>query len=136
MPAGGKRGERPAVEGAFESDDPIAFRCAIGRVVFARHLDGAFHRFGAGIADEDDVGEARIAQPLGNAFSLGHLVEVGNVPDFLRLRGQRGDHVRMRVPQRIDRDAGGEVEIALAVGRDKPDALASLESKVCTRIGR
>ena len=136
LPAGGERGQRAAVEGALEGDDPIAFRCAVRRVVFARHLDGAFHRFGAGIAEEDDVGEARVAQPLRNAFGLGHLIEIGDVPELLRLRGQRGDHARMRVPQRIDGDPGGEVEIALAVGRDEPNALAPLESKVRARIGR
>ena len=39
----------------------------------------------------------------------------------------------MRVAERVDRDAGGEIEIALAVGGDEPRALAALESEVDTR---
>ena len=136
LPAGGERCQRAAVEGALEGDDPIAFRCAIRRVIFARHLDGAFHRLGAGIAEEDDVGKACVAQSLRDAFGLGHLIKVRDVPNFLRLRCQRSDHVRMSMPQRIDSDAGREVEVTLAVGCNKPNALAPFESKVHTRIGR
>ena len=70
LPGGGERRQRAAVEGALESDDPVAFRKAVGEVVFARHLDRAFHRLGAGIAEEDEVGEACFAQPLGQRVRL------------------------------------------------------------------
>jgi hypothetical protein len=36
----------------------------------------------------------------------------------------------MRMAERIDRDARGEVEIALAVGGDQPRALAALEREI------
>jgi len=42
----------------------------------------------------------------------------------------------MGVPQRVDRNARGKIQIAVAIGRNKPNALASLESKVDARIGR
>ena len=42
----------------------------------------------------------------------------------------------MRVPQRVDGDAAGKIEIALAVGRDQPGPLAPLEGEVDARIGR
>jgi hypothetical protein len=42
----------------------------------------------------------------------------------------------MGMAKRVDGDAGGEIEVAVAVGRDQPDALTPLESKVDPRIGR
>ena len=42
----------------------------------------------------------------------------------------------MGVAEPVDGDAAGEIEIALAVGGDEPGALAALEGKVDTRIGR
>ena len=38
--------------------------------------------------------------------------------------------MRMGVAERVDRDAGGEIEIALAIGRDQPRALAALETEI------
>ena len=58
------------------------------------------------------------------------------MPDLLGLLGERLDQLRMGVAERIDRDAGGEIEIALAVGRGEPNALAALEGEVDARIGR
>ena len=55
---------------------------------------------------------------------------------FCGLLADRRDQMRMRVAERIDRDARGEIEIALAVGRDQPGALAPLEGEVDPRIGR
>ena len=63
-------------------------RIALGRplrLVVARHLDRAFHRLGAGIAEEHRVGEARRAQPLGEPLALRDAVEVGDVPELARL---------------------------------------------------
>ncbi len=42
----------------------------------------------------------------------------------------------MRVAQRGDGDAAGEIEIALAVGREQLGALAALEGEVDPRISR
>ena len=36
----------------------------------------------------------------------------------------------------INGNAGGEIEIALTLGREQPSALAPLESEVDARIGR
>ena len=58
------------------------------------------------------------------------------MPELLRLLGQRRDQMRMRMAERVDRDAAAEIEIALALRRGEPSALASLESEVGTRIGR
>src|SRR5476651_726831 len=42
----------------------------------------------------------------------------------------KADQVRMAVAQRIDRNTAGEIEIALAIGRDQPCAFAALETEV------
>src|SRR5436853_198823 len=42
----------------------------------------------------------------------------------------------MRMAERVDRNARGEVEVALAVDRYEPCALAPLEGEVDPRIGR
>ena len=105
-------------------------------LIFARHLDRAFDRLGAGILEEHRVGKARRAQPVGQPLAFRNAVQIGDVPELLRLLGQRRDQMRMRVAERIDGDAGGEIEIALAVSREQPSALAPLESEVDARIGR
>jgi hypothetical protein len=38
--------------------------------------------------------------------------------------------MRMRVTQRIHRDAGGEIEIAIAIGCDQPCAFAALKTEI------
>ena len=76
------------------------------------------------------------AQPVGQPFAFRDAVEIGDVPDLVRLLGQRLDQMRMRVAKRIDGDAGGEIEVALAFGREQPSALAPLESEVDARISR
>jgi hypothetical protein len=136
LPAGGERRQRATVESAFEGDDTVTLRVATRRLIFARHLNRAFHRLGAGIAEEHHVGKARPAQAVGNTLGLRNLVKVGDVPHLLRLSVQRLDKFRVGMPQRIDGDAGGEIEIPIAVGRNQPNALASLKGKVDTRIGR
>ena len=133
--AAAERRQRAAVERALEGDDAVALRPAVRRLVFAHHLDDAFHRLGAGVGEEHRVGEACGAQPVGQPLALRDAVEIGDVQHLGRLRRDRRDQVRMRMAERVDRDARGEIEIALAVGRDQPSALAPLESEIDTRIG-
>ena len=125
-----QRRQRAAVERAFEGDDAIALRMALGGVIVARDLDRAFHRLGAGIAEEHEVGKALLAQPRREPLAVRALEQVRHVPEFGRLLLQRRDQMRVAMAERIDRDAGGEVEIALAIGGDQPDAFAALEGEV------
>ncbi len=46
------------------------------------------------------------------------------------LRLNRRDQMRMGVAERVDRNAAGEIQIALAVGGEQPRALASLERQI------
>ncbi len=103
---------------------------ALGGVIFARDLDRAFHRLGAGIGEEHEVGKALLAQPRREPLAIRALEQVRHVPQFGRLFLQRRDQMRMAMAERVHRDAGGEIEIALAIGRDQPRAFAALETEI------
>ena len=111
------RGQRAAVEGALEGDDAEALGRAVDEVIAARRLDGALHRLGAGIGEEDAVGEGRRDEPLAELPLAGDLEDVGDVPELLGLRLQRRDEVRMGVAEDVDGDAAHEIEVARAVRR-------------------
>ena len=113
--AGGRDGrQRAAVEGAFEGDDAPALRLAAHIVIAPGRLDRGLAGFRARIAEEDAVGERRRDEPLRQPLLVGDAIEVGGVPELLRLLGQGRDEPGVRMTQNVDRDARGEVEIALA----------------------
>ena len=105
-------------------------------MIAARGLDRAFDRLGAGIGEERHVGEGRGAEPLGEALLLGDAMQIGDMPELLRLLGQRLHEMRMRVAERGDRHAAREVEIALARRREEIGALPAREGKLAAGIGR
>ena len=134
--AAGRDGrQRTAVKSAAEGDDAPALRIAGDIVIATRRLDRGFARLGAGIAEEHLVGERHADEPLGQALLPLDAIEIGRVPQLAGLLGQRRDEAWMRVPQHVDGDAGGEVEIAVAGSRDQPGALAPLENEVLAPIG-
>ena len=135
LAAGGDGGERAAVEGALEGDDAEPLWAAFRILVVARGLDRRLQRLGAGIGEEDAVGEARRRQPVGQLLAIRDAVEVGDVPDLRRLLLQRRDEVGMGMAERVHRDAGAEVEIASPVGTLQPRTLASLEGEIDAREG-
>jgi hypothetical protein len=49
---------------------------------------------------------------------------------------QRLNEVRMGMAKSVDCHAGGEIEVALAIGREQPWAFAPLEGKIDACIGR
>ena len=103
---------------------------ALGGMMLARDFNRAFHRLRAGIGEEHEVGKALLAQPRREPLAVRALEQVRHVPEFCRLLLQGGDQRWVRVTERVDRDAGGEVEIALAIGCDQPSALAALEGEI------
>ena len=133
---GRERRQCPAVEGALIGDDAVALGLAVRRLILSRHLDRAFHRLGARIGEEHEIGEARLAEPRRERFALRDAIEIGNVPKLLGLLDDRFDKMGMRVSERIHRDARREIKIAVAIGCDEPNALAALERKVDARKGR
>ena len=135
LTAGGDGRDGAAVEGAFEGDDMELFRMPLGKLIAPRRLDGAFQRFRTRVGEEDLVGERRFRQPLRQLLLARHLIEVGQMPDLVGLRLQFGDEMGMRMAERVDSNAGGEIEVALTAFRDQPDALASLEPQWSAHVG-
>src|ERR1700677_3292024 len=133
---GGDHGERPAMERAFESEGAVALGVAVNRMAPARHLDRRLVGLGAGIGEENEVGEGRIDEAPGKALPLGILVQVRNMPEFRALSRQRFDEVRMGVADRGHGDARAKIEIALPGRRNEPAALASLESDLGRGVSR
>ena len=79
-------------------------------------LDGTLVRFGAAVAVEDAVGEARVdelAREGGAGFGV---VQVADVAELVGLLGHRRDPVRVAVPEAVHRDARAEVEVLFALG--------------------
>jgi hypothetical protein len=115
------------MEGAFEGNDMELFGVTLGEVVAPRRLDGAFQCFRTRIGEKHLVGEGRLGQPAAEAFLSGNLIEIGEMPDLVGLILQRRNEVRVGMAERIDRNAGGKIEIAGAILRNQPDAFAALE---------
>jgi hypothetical protein len=89
-------------------------------MIFAGDLDGALAGFGAGIAEEHAVGERELDQPLSETLLVLDPVEVRGMPELIGLLRQGRDKARMSVAKRIHGDAAGEIQIAVAGGRDQP----------------
>ncbi len=75
-------------------------------------------------------------KPLGQPLLLGDAVQIGDVPQFLGLLGQRLHEMRMRMAERGHRHAAREVEIALAGSRKEIGALPAREGKLAAGVGR
>ena len=135
LAAGGDGRQGAAMESAFEGDDVEAFGMALGIMITPRGLDRAFQRLGAGIGEEHLVGEGRRRQAGGELLLAGAFVQIGEMPELFGLRLHRLDEMGMGMAQRIDGDAGREIEIALAAFGHQPDALAALEPQRDAIVG-
>ncbi len=113
------------MERVLEGDELRPLRCALGEMVTTRGLDRALHRFGSRIGEEHGVGEGVVHQPLRQMLPLRATVQVGDVDQRRRLILDRLGQLRMAVAQQINRDAGGEIQIALAILADQVAPLAS-----------
>ena len=102
--------------------------CPVSYWYFRTTLDRAFPCLDAGIGEKHRVGEGVLGEPLGKPALVGDFV-IGDVPTYPGLLGQRRDQMRMAVAKRVDGDAAGEVEVAVAIGLDQPDTLAPLDCR-------
>ena len=134
--AGGDGGQRPAVEGAVESDEMESLGMAVHRMVLARGLDRPLERLGPRVGEEHVVGEARGREPFRQPFRLRDLEQVRRMPQVLRLFGQGGNEMGMGIAERGDGDAAAEIEVALALRTRQPHAVAARESEIVSGIGR
>jgi hypothetical protein len=67
---------------------------------------------------------------------LRNAIEIGDVDQLVGLLADGSDKLGMAMAKSVNRHAGGEVEIALAIGGREPSTLAPLESEIDPRIGR
>jgi hypothetical protein len=136
LTAGRDRGEGAPVESALERDDVEALGLAVHRMILARHLDGGLVRLGARIGEEHHIGEGRVRQTRRELLAGRVLIQVRQVPNLGGLARQRLDEMGMRMAERVDRDAGPEIEIASPIGRDEPGALSVVEGEIGASIDR
>src|SRR5207302_9968058 len=108
--AGGAGRDGAAVEGACRGDE-LERAVAVAWAPFAGQLDGRFIRFGARVAEEDARGERELDQAPRQVDLRLREIEIGRVDQRAALCADRADHVRMRVPEQVDRDSCDEVEI-------------------------
>ena len=134
--SGSERGQRAAMECALEGDDPVAFGVARRGMVLAGDLDAAFHRLGAGIAEEHQIGKRDRAEPVSQALCFRHAIEIGDVPDLVSLRGQRLEQMRMCMPQDIDGNTTGAIEVAFPGRGEQPSPFTAFECNVGARVCR
>ena len=98
-------------------------RCAL-----AGELQRRLVGLGAGVAEEDRLGERGGAEPLGQPdLGLGR-EEVRGVPEQRGLGLEGGAELGIRVAEAGGRDAAHQVEIAAALGVDQPATLAAHEA--------
>ena len=79
--------------------------------VAARELQRGFVRFGAGVREERAIGESQVGQALRETQHRRVRVAVADVPELFALLVQHLEQFGMRVAQRRDRDAAGEVDV-------------------------
>src|SRR5690606_26369760 len=70
-----------AMEGLAEGDDAYALAITARVMVASHDLEAGFHSLGAGVAEEDAVGEGQVHQPAGQLLGLRNAKQVGAVPD-------------------------------------------------------
>ena len=123
---GGHRGEGAAVEPSMKGHDLALLRAVAEARMLARELDRGLVRLRPGVAEEDPVGERRLAQLLGKAHRRLHEVEVAGMPEPSRLIDERLRQLRVAVAEGGHADPGAEVHVLVAVRIPYAGALAAV----------
>ena len=127
----GERGEQPAMERSGERDDVRFAR------PFARELEGPFVRFGAGVTEEClAAGRERTTRQFRREALTGlGAVQVRDVhePGIERAHHRFAEDGTV-VAERVDGDAGDEVEIARSVLGDELRPFARHEDRANARV--
>ena len=105
--------------------------------MFAHQLDRRFVGFGPRIAQVDVAGESTrgdqfFGKPNGG-FGKEH---IAGVPQLRRLIMQGSQDLRIAMTERVDRDAGGEIDVLIALKIPEARALAAIEDQRALAIDR
>ena len=92
--------------------------------VAAGELDRGLVRLGAAVGEEDAIAERSLADGGGQRVGLVVVEQVRDVAEAVRLVGDRPGEPRVRVADRVDRQAAGEVDVAPAVRVEEEGPLA------------
>lgn len=106
--------QRPPVESVLKGDDAtfLAAKAIVGMLRASRRcLIG----LGAGITEEDPVGEGSIDKHFGQTQDRLIGVAVAGMPELAGLVGQGLHQTRMGMPQRVHGDAAGKIDILFAL---------------------
>ena len=127
--------ERAAVKRVLERHDVVLLGVDLPSVR-PDHLQRAFHGLGSGVAEEGALETADLGQALGQR-SLVLVVEVvRGVDEQAGLLAEHPQDARVAVAQRVDADAGEQIEVALAAQIEHVASLAPVEHQRVAGIGR
>ena len=105
--------QRTTVKGVFEADDAGPLRRVAG------HLDRVFHRFGAAVGKQGQLGEiagGQAIQPFGQLYiGLVHGHMEAGMDELAGLVADGIHHLGVAVPNIVDADTAGEIDQFTAV---------------------
>jgi len=90
--------------------------------VLARQFDGRFVGLRAAVAEKNLVGKRMPDQQLRQLGLRLGVIQIGNMRQFIHLLLDGSNHLRMRMPEIADGNAGHQIEIFLAVDIPDPGA--------------
>ena len=115
----GQRRQGPAVKRIVRRED-LVFAAEFFRTITAHQLNRGFVGFRAAVAKKRAIGK-RMAAQLARQLRLRlAMIEIGNMQELLRLLFDRFDDRRVTMTQAVNRDAGKEIEIFLAIRVPNP----------------
>ncbi len=103
------------MESVLKGDDAtfLAPKAIVG--IFTRQLERCLIGLGAGVTEEDPVGEGSIDKHFGQTQDRLIGVAVAGMPELAGLVGQGLHQTRMGMPQRVHGDAAGKIDILFAL---------------------
>ena len=101
------------MEGVIERND-FVFIGVDGVAVGAGHLEGALHGFRAGVGEKGALQSADFGQAFGQRTLVLVVIQIRTVDQQSGLLADDLQDPRMGMSQRVDPDAGYEIEIAAA----------------------
>ena len=113
--------------GAFEADEAALLQASDAVAGQARQLDRTFDGFGAAVREKHAIQARELDEFLGEPSLVLVAVEVRNVDQFGGLVTNRLHDSRVRVAERVDAQAGDEVEVLLPLEVEEENSFAALK---------